>query len=139
MIVVVDTNVFISAARSRAGFAWHCFVLLAEKQFQLAVTREILEEYELVAERQARAGGILHGKNWRALYQWLHRRALYVEAAPLGKPRSRDAKDDIFLACALAARAEIIVSFDNDLLALKKPFGIEMLKPSAFAAKMRSK
>lgn len=54
-----------------------------------------------------------------------------VVPAPLGKPRSRDATDDPCLACALAVRAQFIVSRDPDLLDLGKPFGIELLKPRA--------
>src|SRR5271169_3551052 len=132
MIVVIDTNVFISAAGSRASSSWKCFVLLAERQFQVAVTGTILAEFESVAERLCRRPGIHYGMSWRPLFDWLARKAVHVEPAPLGKPRSRDATDDIFLACALASGAKIIVSYDLDLLTLQKPFGIEILKPSAF-------
>jgi predicted nucleic acid-binding protein len=38
-------------------------------------------------------------------------------------------KDDPYLACALAAGAKVIVSRDDDLLALEKPFGIQILMP----------
>jgi predicted nucleic acid-binding protein len=40
------------------------------------------------------------------------------------------AKDDPYLACALAARAHYIISYDLDLLRLKKPFGIEIIRPA---------
>ena len=55
-----------------------------------------------------------------------------VEPAPVGKQRSRDLQDDPYLACALAARAQFIVSRDSDLLSLGKPFGIEIVTPRAF-------
>jgi putative PIN family toxin of toxin-antitoxin system len=138
MIVVIDTNVFISAAGSRASLSWRCFVLLAQRRFQLAVSKEILEEYEYTAERLSREPGKFHGMNWRPLFHWLHDQALYFEPMPLGKQRSRDATDDIFLACALAGGAKIIVSRDDDLLALGKPFGIEILKPAVFVARFRA-
>ena len=60
---------------------------------------------------------------------WYYDRVKLVEPAPLGKQRSRDAKDDPYLACALAAGAKVIVSRDDDLLALEKPFGIQILTP----------
>ena len=53
----------------------------------------------------------------------------------MGKARSRDPKDDIFLACALSARARFIVSSDQDLLKLGKPFGIEIVQPAQFIAR----
>jgi len=68
---------------------------------------------------------------WPTL-NWYVRFVRQVEAAPLGKPRSRDPKDDPYLACALAARASFIITRDADLLELGKPFGIEILTPRAF-------
>ena len=45
--------------------------------------------------------------------------ATAVTARRLGQQVSRDADDDVVLACALASRADLIVSGDNDLLELK--------------------
>jgi putative PIN family toxin of toxin-antitoxin system len=137
MIVVIDTNVFISAAGCRAGSSWQCWVLFARRRFRLAATSEILAEYETVADRLACSPGIYRAMNWRPLYQWLSLKANHFEPAPLGKQRSRDAEDDIFLACALASGAKIIISRDNDLLDLEKPFGIEILTPAIFGARFR--
>jgi predicted nucleic acid-binding protein len=67
---------------------------------------------------------------------WYYDRVKLVEPAPLGKQRSRDAKDDPYLACALAAGAKIIVSRDDDLLALGKPFGIQIVTPRELLAKL---
>jgi predicted nucleic acid-binding protein len=74
---------------------------------------------------------------WRPLFQWVHDKAVCFEPVPLGKQRSRDSGDDIFLACALANPSKIIVSKDHDLLDLEKPFGIEILTPSVFVARFR--
>jgi predicted nucleic acid-binding protein len=57
------------------------------------------------------------------------------EPALVGKSRSRDPEDDAFLACALASRAKTIISRDEDLLVLEKPFGIEILTPRQFLAR----
>ena len=70
---------------------------------------------------------------------WLRPKAEWVEPAPLGKRRSRDAKDDPFLACALAARAEFVVTRDDDLLALGKPLGLEITTPARFLVWLREK
>ena len=50
-----------------------------------------------------------------------------VTARPLEQQVSRDADDDAILACALAARADLIVSGDDDLLVLKSFNGISIL------------
>jgi predicted nucleic acid-binding protein len=67
---------------------------------------------------------------------WYFDRVKLVEPAPLGKQRRRDAKDDPYLACALAAGAKNIVSRDDDLLALQKPFGIQILTPRELLTKL---
>lgn len=60
---------------------------------------------------------------------WYYGKVRQVEPSPLGKQRSRDPGDDPYLACALAAGAKVIVSRDEDLLTLNKPFGIEIITP----------
>jgi putative PIN family toxin of toxin-antitoxin system len=137
MTVVLDTNVFISAAVSRTGVSWQCFVLLARRRFQLAMTEEILTEYRTTAERFSHKPGKYQGFKWHPLFGLVRNSAEFVEPMPLGKQRSRDAEDDIFLACALASQASIIVSKDNDLLDLEKPFGIEILTPTNFVTRFR--
>lgn len=42
---------------------------------------------------------------------WIRAKARRVEPSPLGKRRSRDAKDDIYLAGALAASAQFLVTY----------------------------
>ena len=70
---------------------------------------------------------------------WVRAKALWVEPAPLGKRRSRDFADERFIAAALAANAKAIVSYDGDLLALEKPFGIPVMRPAAFLAWMEAR
>ena len=62
-----------------------------------------------------------------------------MEPVPLGKPRSRDPKDDRYLACALGAKAEALVSNDRDLLALEGPCGVAILTPVEFLKLVRGR
>ena len=55
-----------------------------------------------------------------------------VEALPLAKSVCRDADDDVVLATAQAAKADIIVTGDDDLLVLKEFHGIRILSPRQF-------
>jgi predicted nucleic acid-binding protein len=57
----------------------------------------------------------------------------------LGKQRSRDPTDDRYLACALGARAEALVSNDRDLLVLGKPFGVPVMTPIHFLKLVRGR
>jgi len=128
--VVVDTNVVVSAAFWPRSEDRRCFMLLARRKCRLAVTEAILDEYRILATRIGRRE--CPDKDPTPFLDWIERVALLVEPAPLGKRRSRDVKDDPFLACALASSAGFVVTKDKDLLALGKPFGIEIITPREF-------
>ncbi len=129
MIVVFDTNTIASAVFWPASTARRALAGAARRRFRLAVTGEILDEY-------ATTCATLHAarpkQNPAGPLAWIRTQAIYVEPAALGKQRSRDREDDMFLACALASKAEYIVSNDRDLLALGKPFGVRIVTPGEF-------
>ena len=50
-----------------------------------------------------------------------------IDAAPLPQPVCRDPDDDVVLALALAASADLIVSGDNDLLVLDQFEGVPIV------------
>ena len=53
-----------------------------------------------------------------------------VAPSPLPQPISRDPDDDLVIATALAARADLIVSGDADLLVLGQHRGIHIVTPT---------
>ena len=131
MRVVLDANVVFAGVGWR-GDAYNCLRAMARRRITVFATLEILEEVRaLVAER---GGKFKHAAP--NLLTWYYDRVKLVEPAPLGRQRSRDAKDDPYLACALAAGAKVIVSRDDDLLAMKKPFGIQIVTPRELLAKL---
>lgn len=133
MNVVADTNVVISAI-FWPGESRQCLVRWAKRQFHLAITVPIFEEYQEVAHRVGRKIPEVNPESW---LKWIERKAKVYEPAPTGKQRSRDPDDDPFLACALASGAKTIISKDNDLLVLKKPFGISIITPGQFLDQFR--
>ena len=102
----------------------------------LFVTDEILAEYEsVIPETLAQE---VPEVNPQPKLAWIKSKARLVEPSPLGKRRSRDAKDDVYLAAALGASAEYIVTYDKDLLDLDKPFGIQTLRPAKFLRRIKT-
>lgn len=127
--VVFDTSVIISALGWR-GPAHRCLALVARHRCRLVIASDVLAEYEqrvpevlAIEAPHANVAGPL---------AWIRDKAWLVEPIALGKRRSRDVTDDRFLTAALAASAEAIVSYDADLLALEKPFGIPIFRPARF-------
>lgn len=132
--VVLDTNTVISALFWPRSTPRRCLAGLARRWYEVAVSAEVFAEYEAIAaEFQPRFPAC----NSAAALAWLRLNARWFEPAPLGRRRSRDPKDDPFLACAMAARAQFIVTGDTDLLSLGKPLGIEMVTPARFPAWLR--
>lgn len=126
---VYDCNVILSGIGWN-GSARNCLKLVASRHVFLFVTDAILAEYETVipdilAEEVPEVDP-------RPKLAWIRSKSRFVEPLPLGKRRSRDTKDDIYLACALAAPAQYIVTYDDDLLDLEKPFGIQTIRPAEF-------
>jgi uncharacterized protein len=56
----------------------------------------------------------------------------FVEPEPLRERVCRDRSDDVVLATALAGKADVIVTGDDDLLVLKELRGIRILSPRQF-------
>jgi putative PIN family toxin of toxin-antitoxin system len=127
--VVFDANVVV------AGVCWNgegflCLLKMARRHAFAYGTEATLAETQLTAVRLIRDLKPKH--NAAARLTWYLERVRRIEPAPLGKRRSRDPKDDPYLAAALAAGAKAIVTYDRDLLVMEKPFGIAVVKPSKF-------
>ena len=89
---------------------------MASRKITVYATRDILYEVrELAGEIGFKAK--FPPEN---VLNWYCDKVKLVEPAALGKQRSRDPKDDPYLACALAAGAKFIVTRDDDLLVLEK-------------------
>ena len=129
MRAVFDANV-IAAGVCWDGEAYLCLVKMARRQVFAYGTEATLAETRETVTRLIREKKPRHNATGRLT--WYLNAARMVEPAPLGKQRSRDAKDDPYLAAALAAKATCLVTYDKDLLTLGKPFGIRILKPAAF-------
>ena len=131
--VVFDCNVVLAAIGWR-GTARLCLKLAAQRRVSICVTEFILAEYEDVIPHRLQEE--IPGLDPGPKLIWIRSAAREFEPAPLGKQRSRDPKDDPYLACALAARARYIVTYDRDLLKLEKPFGIEVIRPAELLRRM---
>ena len=122
MRLVLDTNVLIAAIVAdglcrdlvRIGLRPHT-VITSEPL--LAELRSTLRAKFRVAPEQLR------------LLSLLRERSEVVKPASLDKRICRDPDDDIVLATAIAGRADLIVTGDDDLLVLKSFSGIQILSP----------
>lgn len=55
-----------------------------------------------------------------------------MEAPPIAAPITNDPDDEMFIACAIAAQVQVIVSGDKHLLDVDGYQGIRVVKPRLF-------
>ncbi len=124
---VVDTNVLVSAFLWQ-GTPGRVIELAGEKVVQLVTSRVLLDELAatLAKKKLARAVAAT-GLSADQMLAFYRRIAMPVTARPLDAQASRDVDDDAVLACALAARADLVVSGDDDLLSLESFGGIPIV------------
>lgn len=126
MVVVLDTTSFVSGIFWRTE-AHQVLQAFANGRIVLAVMQSILREYARVAVAVRTEEGLaIDPQPWLDAVAEM---AFEFEPVPLREPVCRDARDDQFISCALAAQADAIVTRDNALLSLGKPFGIRILTP----------
>lgn len=124
--LVFDTNVYIAAIISPEGYAAR-YVAEAGigSRYKLYISHEILAEIRgKIAIKTP--NNIVHANN---LISYVESVAHAV--APLTKIFILDDEpDNRILECAVAAKADLIVSFDKDLLRLKEYEGSAIIHPS---------
>ena len=120
--VVLDTNVFVRALKSRSQASSSARVVrlwLLEKKIQLLVCRELIAEYLGVFQA-------VLGLNDELIDRWQRRFASDPRSTVVRLGRryraSRDPDDNLLLATATAGRAAYLVTNDRDLLELPDGF-----------------
>ncbi len=131
MKVVFDAGVVFSGAGWR-GETNLCLLAMARRRIIAFATTQTLAELRRVVD----GIGFKARHSPYSILDWYYATVKLVSPAPLGKQRSRDAKDDPYLACALASSASAVVSRDQDLLVLGKPFGIEIITPRELLSRL---
>ncbi len=124
---VVDTNILMSALLWR-GMPGRVIELAGAIEVQLFSSRILLDELNATLNKKRLIKPVLAtGRGAAQMLLDYQRLATLVTARQLERPISRDADDDAVLACAMAARAALIVTGDEDLLVLKTFNGIPIV------------
>jgi putative PIN family toxin of toxin-antitoxin system len=125
--VVADTNIYISALNF-AGTADEVLALGRAGVVDVFISPPILEEIEGVLLRKFRWTARRAREAVRAI------RSFAVRVTPVESVHvvSEDEPDNRILECALAARANVIVTGDQHLLKLKRFRGILITRPREF-------
>lgn len=134
--IVFDTSTLIGAAM-REGSIPDQALTKALGSCELCSSQATLDELAKVLERD-KFDAYMDRTSRRAFVELIHRRTRLIAVDQDGEqsiePPCRDLKDNKFLALALTAEAEVIVSSDDDLLVLHPWRGVSIVSPRDFIA-----
>ena len=126
MRAVIDTNVLVSATWW-LGNARELLWRALEGKLDIILSEEILAEYQTVMRRKKFD---FIDRDWvKRFTRVVVRQFLVLDVKQEVRLVSDDPSDDKVLACAKAARADMIVSGDAHLLALGRWAGIRIVSP----------
>jgi putative PIN family toxin of toxin-antitoxin system len=128
--IVLDTNVLVSALRSRDGASFKVLSLVDSGKFTLCLSVPMVLEYEAASKRQTKATG-LTAADVDAIIDYLclvgERHKVYY----LWRPFLKDSKDDMVLELAVSSNAESIVTYNRGDFKGANQFGIKVITPKA--------
>jgi len=128
--IVLDTNTVISA------LLWHgaphnLVAAFRTRPIVVFTSPILLAELADIFTRKKLASAVkASGLSPDQLMQRYRRLAMVVHPEPIPPTVVRDPDDDHVLACAITAKADLIVSGDSDLLDLKEYQGIRIVTPA---------
>lgn len=136
--VVLDTNILVSAARSRNGASFALLSRLRGGRFVALVSVPLMLEYEAVLKRpeQLAASGRSAAMT-DAFLDAFSLRAEPVHLHYLWRPQLRDPADEMVLETALNGRAEAIVTLNTGDFGAASHFGLPVLTPGAFLRRLQ--
>ena len=124
--VVLDTNLLVAAHFNPKSASNKILELCQKKELVLVLTSHILKEFSFIMRN------ISARKNFRKRLDKIISGAILIKKAPRVNIVAEDPQDNKFLSCALAGRADYIITSDKHLLVFKKCRGIRIVKPAQF-------
>jgi putative PIN family toxin of toxin-antitoxin system len=129
--VVLDTNVLVSALRSRNGASYRLISLLGDPQWQPAVSVALILEYEEVAKREASRLGLA---DWvvESIVDMMCQLGSQHAIRFRLRPALRDPDDEFLLELAVASQAGFIITYNTRDFRGSDAYGIRVVTPAEF-------
>lgn len=128
---MLDTNVLVSALRSRRGASFKVLSLVGEGLFDLVVSVPLVVEYEAATKRQSRQIGLTYGDIDNIL-DYLCHIGLQREIFFLWRPFLKDPKNDLVLEVAVESECDYVVTHNLRDFAGAENLGVQVITPRHF-------
>jgi len=133
--IVIDTNVMVSALRSRRGWSFDLLKRLGKGQFEHVVTVPLLIEYEEVLHREGMVP--LTSAAVEDVLDYVCASGLRQQVHFLWRPKLTDVRDDMVLEAAFNGQCEAIVTWNIRDFSAAAAIGIEVLSPDLFLKRLK--
>ncbi|MGH2594303.1 MAG: putative toxin-antitoxin system toxin component, PIN family [Anaerolineae bacterium] len=129
--IVVDSNVLVSALRSRRGAAFKLLMLIDTGKFESNISVPLILEYEDATKRLI--GHIaLTARDIDNIIDYICAVAHHRTVFYLWRPFLRDPKDDMVLELAVSAACDFIVTYNKHDFEGAEQFGIQVVTAQEF-------
>lgn len=132
MRIILDTNVLVSGI-FWSGPPFKILELWRDKKVRLITSPEIIVEYQRVAIELAEKFQTVTIEPLLSLI--VASSEIYIPS-DLPFQVCKDVDDDKFIACAIASRADFVISGDKNLLATSGYQGVKIIKPKEFLRRL---
>jgi len=137
--VVIDTNVLISALKSKRGASHKLVLSLTESYFIPNISVPLFIEYESIAKRVGMLNE-LETQDINEILDYFISQSKIRKIFYLWRPFLKDPKDDLVLEVAVQSQSQFIITFNKkDFADCEKHFGIQIVTPQEFLSFMEIK
>ncbi|HMO05531.1 MAG TPA: putative toxin-antitoxin system toxin component, PIN family [Kiritimatiellia bacterium] len=133
--VVIDSNVYIAALRSRRGPSFRLLSLIGRDLFDISLSVPLVLEYEAVARRDRWKGKPAWG-GISDIIDYMCQVGRRHKIHYLWRPREKDPKDDMVLEVAVAGHCEVIVTYNKRDFREAAKHGLQLMTPKEFLMKL---
>jgi len=133
--IVLDTNVLVSALRSRKGASFKVVSLIGKGLFQLSISVPLVLEYESAAKRISKLVGLKYS-DIDDIVDYICKVAEHRDIYYLWRPFLKDPKDDIILEVAVESETEFIVTYNVRDFSRIEQFGLVAITPKQLLEKI---
>ena len=134
-VIVIDTNVLVSALRSRSGWSYDLLARLGTGQFEHVITVPLVMEYEEVLHRPGMVP--LNKAAVDDVLDYVCASGLRQQVYFLWRPKLADVRHDMVLEAAFNGNCDAILTWNVRDFAAAADMAINILQPDQFVKRLK--